>query len=36
MMLLDIIIEVSAPRLDFCEFENNTIPLKNYIAWFVI
>jgi len=36
MMLLDIIIEVSAPRLDFWEFENNTIPLKNYIAWFII
>jgi putative membrane protein len=36
MMLLDIIIEVSAPRLDFWEFENNSIPLKNYIAWFII
>lgn len=36
MMILDVIIEVSAPRFDFWEFENNTIPLKNYIAWFVI
>ena len=36
MMILDIIIETSAPRFDFWEFENNTIPLKNYIAWFVI
>jgi len=36
MMILDLIIEVSAPRFDFWEFENNTIPLKNYIAWFVI
>jgi putative membrane protein len=36
MMLLDFIIEVSAPRLDFWKFENNTIPLKNYIAWFII
>ena len=36
MMLLDIIIEVSAPRFDFWEFENNVIPLKNYIAWFII
>lgn len=36
MMILDIIIEVSAPRFDFWEFENNSIPLKNYIAWFVI
>lgn len=36
MMILDLIIEVSAPRFDFWEFENNIIPLKNYIAWFVI
>ena len=36
MMLLDIIIEVSAPRFDFWEFENSIIPIKNYIAWFVI
>ena len=36
MMILDVIIEVSAPRFDFWEFENNTIPLKNYIAWFII
>lgn len=36
MMLLDIMIEVSAPRFDFWEFENNTIPLKNYVAWFII
>ena len=36
MMILDLIIEVSAPRFDFWEFENNTVPLKNYIAWFII
>ena len=36
MMILDLIIEVSAPRFDFWQFENNTIPLKNYIAWFII
>ncbi len=36
MMILDLIIEVSAPRFDFWQFENNIIPLKNYIAWFVI
>ena len=36
MMLLDIMIEVSAPRFDFWEFENNIIPLKNYIGWFII
>ncbi len=36
MMLLDIVIEISAPRFDFWEFENGVVPLKNYIAWFVI
>ena len=36
MMVLDLIIEVSAPRFDFWQFENNIIPLKNYIAWFII
>lgn len=36
MMLLDLIIEVTAPRFDFWEFENGVVPLKNYIAWFVI
>jgi putative membrane protein len=36
MMLLDIIIEVVAPRFDFWEFENGIVPLKNYLAWFVI
>ena len=36
MMILDLIIEVSAPRFDYWEFENNNVPLKNYIAWFII
>ncbi len=36
MMVLDVFIEVSAPRFDFWQFENNHIPLKNYLAWFVI
>ena len=36
MTLLDVIIEVSAPRFDFWLFESDTIPLKNYIAWLVI
>ena len=36
MMFLDIIIEVSAPRFDYWQFVNNIVPLKNYIAWFVI
>lgn len=36
MMALDIVIEVVAPRFDFWEFVNGIVPLKNYIAWFVI
>ena len=30
---LDFIIEVSAPRFDFWEFENSYVPLQNYIGW---
>ncbi|WP_411894372.1 carotenoid biosynthesis protein [Winogradskyella sp. A2] len=30
---LDFIIEVSAPRFDFWEFENGNVPLQNYIGW---
>ncbi|MHB0756429.1 carotenoid biosynthesis protein [Polaribacter sp. M15] len=36
MMLLDLIIEVVAPRFDFWEFENGIVPIKNYVAWFLI
>jgi putative membrane protein len=32
---LDVILEVSAPRFDFWEFENGVVPLQNYIGWFV-
>ena len=32
---LDFILEVSAPRFDFWEFENSKVPLQNYIGWFV-
>lgn len=33
---LDVIIEVSAPRFDFWEFEGGIVPLQNYIGWLVI
>ena len=36
MMLLDMVIEVSAPRFDFWEFQNNDVPIQNYIGWLVI
>ena len=30
---LDLIIEVSAPKFDFWEFENGIVPLQNYMGW---
>ncbi len=36
MVILDMVIEVSAPRFDFWEFKNGIVPLQNYIGWFVI
>lgn len=35
MTILDILLEVSAPRFDFWEFEGGVVPLQNYIGWFV-
>jgi putative membrane protein len=36
MVGLDFLIEHSAPGLDFWYWKNGTIPLQNYMAWFVI
>lgn len=36
MVGLDVLIEASAPSLDFWVFEGGVAPLSNYIAWFVI
>ena len=36
MTLLDVLIEVSAPRFDFWEFENGIVPIQNYLGWFVV
>jgi putative membrane protein len=33
---LDVVIEVSAPRFDFWEFEGGEVPLQNYIGWLSI
>jgi putative membrane protein len=30
---LDLILEVSAPRFDFWEFENGVVPIQNYLGW---
>lgn len=34
MVMLDFLIEPVAPKLDFWAFENLTVPLQNYTAWF--
>lgn len=35
MVLLDILIEPVAIQLDFWSWENNIIPLQNFIMWFI-
>lgn len=32
---LDVLLEVSAPRFDFWEFNEGIVPIQNYIGWFV-
>ena len=36
MVLLDFLLELSAPIFDFWEFEGNMVPLENYVTWFII
>jgi uncharacterized membrane protein len=36
MTLLDILIEPIAMHLDFWQWQNNTVPLQNYVAWFLV
>jgi bisanhydrobacterioruberin hydratase len=36
MVILDIILEQVAPKLDMWAFEGGAAPLRNYIAWFII
>jgi bisanhydrobacterioruberin hydratase len=36
MLLYDIILERIAPTIDMWHWENNIVPLQNYVAWFVI
>ena len=35
MVILDFFIEVSAPKLDYWEFDKHPVPLSNYIWWFL-
>ncbi len=34
MVLLDMIIEVSAPKFDYWRFKNDVVPIQNYLGWF--
>ncbi|MFW5821162.1 MAG: carotenoid biosynthesis protein, partial [Bacteroidota bacterium] len=36
IVIFDYIMEPVAMYLDYWQWENNTIPLQNYIAWFII
>ena len=35
MILLDLLIEISAPKLDYWEFANHPVPFSNYLWWFI-
>ncbi|MFO7656057.1 MAG: carotenoid biosynthesis protein [Bacteroidales bacterium] len=36
MLLYDLLLEQVAPALDMWHWQNDIVPLKNYIAWYVI
>ena len=36
MILLDVLMEISAPRFDFWVFKDGIVPLTNYIGWFIV
>jgi putative membrane protein len=36
MTVYDLLLEPTAIKFDFWHWKNNTIPMQNYIAWFVI
>ena len=35
MLLLDLLMEKTAPAFDFWEFKDEIVPISNFIAWFV-
>ena len=35
MILLDLLIEISAPKLDYWEFAIHPVPFSNYLWWFI-
>jgi putative membrane protein len=36
MVVLDILIEPVAMQLDFWDWEDSVVPLRNYIAWYIV
>jgi putative membrane protein len=36
MIFIDFFIEYSAPSFNFWEFTNPTVPIQNYVSWFII
>lgn len=36
MVIYDIVLEQIAPKIDMWKWENGTVPIQNYISWFVI
>ena len=36
MTILDVMIEISAPRFDFWVFKDGIVPIQNYFAWFIV
>lgn len=36
MVFLDLLMEYSAPKLDFWTFEGGIAPLSNYLGWFIV
>lgn len=36
MLIYDIVLEQLAPKLDMWTWENNVVPVQNYVAWFIL
>lgn len=36
MLIYDIVLEQLAPKLDMWTWENNVVPIQNYVAWFIL
>lgn len=36
MVIFDLLLEAIAPALDFWQFDHDTVPIKNYISWYLV